>query len=235
MYFDIGLHRLYVFHILWLGTSICCCLWKKNWDTFFFKFSAAILAAILEMCNCCYCFLHISALRTSFRMNRHFIFLYIWKYSWDILDSIFCGHLGRHLKKYATVVTFSTYSNSTSFISYESTLHLSLYLKAQLRYNRFKFSAAILAAILDKCNFCYFCLHIIWTLRPLFYMNWLIICLHILMQSSDTLNSGFWRPSWPPFWFLLFIWYYILHYNTSLIENHWNRITILTVFRIWSK
>ena len=42
-----------------------------------------------------------------------------------------------------------TYLNSTSSISYELTLYLSLYLKAELRYIRFKFSATILTAILE--------------------------------------------------------------------------------------
>ena len=47
---------------------------------------------------------------------------------------------------------FSTYLISTFFISYESTLHLILYLKAELRYIRIRFSAAILAAILNFFN-----------------------------------------------------------------------------------
>ena len=37
-----------------------------------------------------------------------------------------------------------------TFTSYEWTLHLSLYLKGVLRYIRFRISAAMLAAILEK-------------------------------------------------------------------------------------
>ena len=50
------------------------------------------------------------------------------------------------------LLEISTYSYHQSFIPYELTLHLPLYLKAQLRYitRRFKFSAAILAAILEN-------------------------------------------------------------------------------------
>ena len=53
------------------------------------------------------------------------------------------------LKNMQLLLFISTYLNSTSFTSYEWTLHLSLYLKAELRYIRFRFSAAILAAILN--------------------------------------------------------------------------------------
>ena len=53
------------------------------------------------------------------------------------------------LENMQLLLLFFTYLNSTSFISYESTLYSSLYLKAELRYIRFRFSAAILAAILN--------------------------------------------------------------------------------------
>ena len=43
-----------------------------------------------------------------------------------------------------------TYSYSTTFTSYESTLYLSLYLKGEPRYIIFNFRAAILAAILEN-------------------------------------------------------------------------------------
>ena len=49
-----------------------------------------------------------------------------------------------------------TYSYSTTFTLYESTLYLSLYLKGELRYIRFWISAAMLAAILEKYFFTYF-------------------------------------------------------------------------------
>ena len=52
------------------------------------------------------------------------------------------------LKYMQLLLLFLTYLNSTFFISYESTLYLFVYLNAELRYIRFKFSAAILAAIL---------------------------------------------------------------------------------------
>ena len=54
------------------------------------------------------------------------------------------------LKNMQLLLLIFTYLNSTSSISYESTLYLSLYLKAELRYIRFKFSAAILAPILKN-------------------------------------------------------------------------------------
>ena len=41
------------------------------------------------ICHCCYCFLRIWTLRPLFYMNRHFICLFIWKQSWDTLDSNF--------------------------------------------------------------------------------------------------------------------------------------------------
>ena len=54
------------------------------------------------------------------------------------------------LENMQLLLLLPTYLISTSSISYESTLHLSLYLKAELRYIRFRFSAAILAAILEN-------------------------------------------------------------------------------------
>ena len=64
---------------------------------------------------------------------------------------IFGGHLGRHLGKYATVViVFYIFDFYVHFILYESTLHSFLYLKAELRYIRIRFSAAILASILEN-------------------------------------------------------------------------------------
>ena len=51
-------------------------------------------------------------------------------------------HLGRHLVKLLLLI--STFFNSTSLASYESTLYLSLYLTTELRYISFWFSAAIL-------------------------------------------------------------------------------------------
>ena len=53
------------------------------------------------------------------------------------------------LENMQLLLLFSTYLISTSYISYELTLHLSLYLKAELRYIRSRISAAILAAILN--------------------------------------------------------------------------------------
>ena len=90
---------------------------------------------------------------------RKIIKILDWTHSFDFVYArrteihnfkIFGGHLGRHLGKYATVVIVSTYLISVFFISYESTLHSFLYLKAELRYIRFRFSAAILAAILEN-------------------------------------------------------------------------------------
>ena len=59
-------------------------------------------------------------------------------------------HIGRRLGKYATVNIVLTYLISTSFLSYESTLYSSFYLKVELRYIKFIFSAAILEAMLEN-------------------------------------------------------------------------------------
>ena len=53
------------------------------------KFSAAILAAIYENMQLLLLFLHIWFLCSLFHMNRHFIRFYIWKQSWDTLESDF--------------------------------------------------------------------------------------------------------------------------------------------------
>ena len=53
------------------------------------------------------------------------------------------------LKNMQLLLFISTNLKFTSFTSYESTLHLFLYLKAELRYIRFRFSAVFLAAILN--------------------------------------------------------------------------------------
>ena len=92
MYFYIFRH--YVLGITWLDTFICFCVCLRYICS---KFSAAILAAILE--------------------NMQLVLL------------------------------LSKYLISTSFIPYESLFYSSLYLKAKLRYIRFRFSAAILAAV----------------------------------------------------------------------------------------
>ena len=85
-------------------------------------------------------------------MNRHFICFCIWikaelrnirlKFSTAILAAI--------LENIQLLLLISTYLNSMSFISYESTLYLSLYLTRELRYIRFRISAAMLAAIFEK-------------------------------------------------------------------------------------
>ena len=55
-----------------------------------------------------------------------------------------------YLKLLYFVQLLDTYSNSTSFVSYDWIFYLSLYPEAGLRYIRFKFSAAIFAAILKN-------------------------------------------------------------------------------------
>ena len=88
--------------------------------------------------------------RYLIHMTGHFIFLCIWLQKRDTLDSNFLAViLAASLEIMQLLLLFSTYLNSTSFISYESTLYLSLYLKWELRYIRFRFWAAILAAILE--------------------------------------------------------------------------------------
>ena len=114
------------------------------------KFSAAILAAILENMQLLLLFSTylISTFFISYESTLH-SFLYLkaelrynrFRFSATILAAI--------LENMQLLLLFSTYLISTSFISYESTLHSSLYLKAELRYIRSRISAAILAAILN--------------------------------------------------------------------------------------
>ena len=112
--------RHYVLCIVWLSTSICFCVWQKNWDTFVSNFiwidTPFVFASETELINIRF------------------------KFSSDILAAI--------LENMILLLLISTCLNSTYFISYESTLYSSLYLKAELRYIRFRFLAVILAAIL---------------------------------------------------------------------------------------
>ena len=118
-----------------------------------FKFSAAILAAILEkmqLLNCLYLFVNIWTSGSLLHMNRHFICICIWNRT-DTLDSNFwrpswppSWKIGKYCYLFLQIWYFCP------LFSYESTLSLSLYMKAELRYIRFKSSVAILAAILEK-------------------------------------------------------------------------------------
>ena len=112
------------------------------------------------------------------------------------------------------LLLFSTYLISACFISYESTFHLFLYLKAELRYIRFRFWRPSWPPSFKICNCCYCFLHI-WFLRPLFHMNRHFICRYIWKQSWDTLDPEFRRPCWPPSWiFILFIFIFSSHLVT---------------------
>ena len=101
------------------------------------------------------------------------------------------------------LLLISTNLNYTSFISYESTIYLSLYLKAELRYIRFKFSAAILAAILENRKYATVVIYFyIFELYVFLHMDRHFICLYIWKQSRDILDSDFW-PSWKFLFFLI--------------------------------
>ena len=114
-----------------------------------FKFSVAILAAILEN-------MQLLLLVPTYLIFMFFIsyestlhsFLYLKAELRYIRFRFPAAILAAILENMQLLLLFSTYLISTSFISYESTLYSSLYLKAKLRYIRFRFSAAILAAIL---------------------------------------------------------------------------------------
>ena len=114
-----------------------------------FKFSAAILAAILENMQL---LLLISTYSnstsfTSYESTLH-LFLYLKGELRYIRIRISEAILAAILENMQLLLLISTYSNSTSFTLYESTLHLLLYLKGELRYIRIRISATILAAIL---------------------------------------------------------------------------------------
>ena len=138
-----------------------------------------------------------------------------WAFSVAILAAI--------LENMQLLLLFSTYLISTSFILSESTLHSFLYLKAELRYIRFRFSAAILAVENMRVH--------IWFLRPLFHMNRLHLSLYLNAELRYIEHSEFRRPSWPPSW-IFYSLYEILHNNTSVTENHWHCMTIFTGGRV---
>ena len=122
-----------------------------------FIFSAAILAAILQ--NMQLLLLVSTYLNsTSFISNKSTLHssLYL-KAVLRYIRFIFSeAILAAILENMQLLLLISTYLNSTSFISNESSLHSSLCLKAELRYIRFRISAAMLAAILKKIIFTHF-------------------------------------------------------------------------------
>ena len=117
------------------------------------KFSAAILAAILENMQLLLLFSTylISMFFISYESTLH-SFLYLKAELRYIRSRISAAILAAILENMQLLFLFYTYLISTFFISYESTLHSSLYLKAELRYIRSRISAAILAAILNFFN-----------------------------------------------------------------------------------
>ena len=126
----------------------------------------------------------------AIRTEIHFLKCPSWPPSW---------------KNMQMLLLFSTYLISTSFISYESTLHSSLYLKAELRYIRFRFSAAILSAILEN-----------WQLL-LFFSTYLISTSFISYES--TLYSSLYLKAelrYIRFRFSAAIWAAILNFLISL-------------------
>ena len=68
---------------------ICLYIWEQSWDTLDSYFSAAILAAILEIMQLLLLIFTYLNSTSFFHMNRHFICLYIWKQSWVRFDSEF--------------------------------------------------------------------------------------------------------------------------------------------------
>ena len=115
-----------------------------------FRFSAAILVAILENMQLLLLFptYLISTSYISYESTLH-SFLYLKAELRYIRFRFLAAILAAILENMQLLLLFSTYLVSTSFISYESTLYLSFYLKAELRYIRSRISAAILAAILN--------------------------------------------------------------------------------------
>ena len=115
-----------------------------------FRFSAAILAAILENLPLLLLF-STYLISTSFISYEStlYLFLYLKAELRYIRFRFLAAILAAILENMQLVLLFSTYLISTFFISYESILHSSLYLEAELRYIRSRISAAILAAILN--------------------------------------------------------------------------------------
>ena len=124
------------------------------------KFSAAILAAILENMQLLFLFSTylISTFFISYESTLH-SFLYLKAELSYIRIRFSVVILAAILENMQLLLLFSTYLICTSLISYESTLHSTLYLKAELRYIRSRISAAILAAILNFLIFLYKILH----------------------------------------------------------------------------
>ena len=103
-------------------------------------------------------------------------------------------------------------------------IHLFLCITEELRYICFKFSGAILAAILGKMsllNWPYWFLNI-WTSGSLLHMNRHFICLCI-WNRTNTLDSNFWRPRWPPSWEIEKYCYLFLQIWTLRPLFHMNR------------
>ena len=116
-----------------------------------FKFSAAILAATIEYMQL---LLLIPTNSYSTTFTSYGWTLYLSKYLKGELRFIrfkfLAAILAAILENMQLLLLIFTYSYSTTFTSYEWTLYFSLYVEGELRYIRFKFSAAILAATLEK-------------------------------------------------------------------------------------
>ena len=148
MYFYIVRH--YFLGITWLGHIHLFLCMPEELRYICLGLSAAILAAILK--NMQLLLLWFTYLiYTSFISYESTLYSFLYpkaemryirfRFSAVILAAI--------LENVQLLLLFFTYLISTSFISYESTLHSFLYLKAELRYIRSRISAAILAAILN--------------------------------------------------------------------------------------
>ena len=110
------------------------------------KFSAAILEN-MQLLFLFSTYL-ISTFFISYESTLH-LFLYLKAELRYIRIRFSAAILAAILENMQLLLLFSTYLISTSFISYELTLHSSLYLKAELRYIRSRIPATILAAILN--------------------------------------------------------------------------------------
>ena len=189
---DLYIFILYDLHYIWIKTLFVsvyerkayihdCNFWWPSWPPSW------------KICNRSWWFLHILTLRPSLYMNRHIICFCIQKESWDTLDCNFWRPSWPPSWKICNwLLLIFTYSYSTTFTLYESTLYSTLYLKGELRYIWFGISAAMLAAILEK-NFTYFQIpdHI-YDIPVKFGWN--------ILNSSEVITISFWGSKKTPKW-----------------------------------
>ena len=128
-------------------------IWKHS-----FRFHVTILAAILKKYATVFIVFYIFDIYIFYFIwiDTSFVFIFLKVELIYIRFGFSAAILATILENMQLMLLFSTYLISIcSFISYESTLYSSLYLKAEMRYIRIIFSAAILAAILNFVIFLY--------------------------------------------------------------------------------